>query len=101
MDVKDVAVLHVAAALDPDVNHARLQAWGHRCNGNDILAIMRKHYPQHEFVDDLANQTVLTFSADFSEPLALLKKWANQDGWRPLEQTVVENVDSVLKLSAD
>ncbi|KAL7906100.1 NAD(P)-binding protein [Trichoderma velutinum] len=101
VDVKDVAVLHVAAALDPDVNSARLQAWGHKCNGNDVLAIMRKHYPDHKFVDDMDNQTVLTFSADFSEPLALLKKWANQDGWKPLEQTVVENVDSILKLNND
>ncbi|OPB37939.1 hypothetical protein A0O28_0102230 [Trichoderma guizhouense] len=101
VDVKDVAVLHVAAALDPGVNNARLQAWGHKCNGNDVLAIMRKHYPEHKFVDDMDNQTALTFSADFSEPLALLKKWANQDGWRPLEQTVVENVDSILKLNND
>ncbi len=101
VDVKDVAVLHVAAVLDPSVNHARLQAWGHKCNGNDILAIMRKHYPQHAFVDDLANQTVLGFSADFTIPLALLKKWAGQDGWKPLEVTVVENVESILKLNKD
>ncbi|KAL7918330.1 NAD(P)-binding protein [Trichoderma austrokoningii] len=101
VDVKDVAVLHVAAALDPAVDHARLQAWGHNCNGNDILAIMRKHYPEHQFVADLANQTALTFSADFGEPLALLRKWGNQDGWTPLEQTVVENVDSILRLNAD
>lgn len=39
---------------------------------------MRKHYPNHEFIDDLANQTVLSISADFSEPLALLEKWADQ-----------------------
>ncbi|PTB47462.1 hypothetical protein M431DRAFT_502007 [Trichoderma harzianum CBS 226.95] len=94
VDVKDVAVLHVAAALEPEVNNARLQAWGHKCNGNDVLEIMRKHYPEHRFVDDMDNQTVLTFSA-------LLKKWANQDGWKPLEQTVVENVDSILKLNND
>ncbi|KAH8798511.1 hypothetical protein F5884DRAFT_758745 [Xylogone sp. PMI_703] len=96
---KDVAVLHVAAILDPAIKNARLQAWGHKCNGNDILAIMRKHYPQHKFVSDLANQTVLSISADFTEPLALLKKWADQEQWKSLEQTVIDNVDSIIKLN--
>ncbi|KAK8087396.1 hypothetical protein PG994_002370 [Apiospora phragmitis] len=39
INVKDVALLHVAATLDPACNGARLQAWGEHCNMNDILAI--------------------------------------------------------------
>ncbi|KAL6907336.1 hypothetical protein GGI43DRAFT_431388 [Trichoderma evansii] len=99
VDVKDVAVLHIAAILDPETTSTRLHAWGHKCNGNDLLAIMRKHYPQHKLIDDLANQTVLSISADFTEPLDLLKKWADQDGWRLLEDSVTENVQSIIKFT--
>ncbi|KAL7919027.1 hypothetical protein ACQKWADRAFT_330074 [Trichoderma austrokoningii] len=99
VDVKEVALLHVAAILDPEATNARLHAWGHKCNTNDLLTIMRKHYPQDKFIDDLDNQTVLSTSAEFSEPLALLGKWADQDGWRPLEDSTVENVDSIVKFT--
>ncbi|UKZ61633.1 uncharacterized protein TrAtP1_002892 [Trichoderma atroviride] len=99
VDVKDVAAIHVAAILDPEVANARLHVWGHKCNANDLLTIMRKNYPHHELIDDLANQTVLSISADFSEPLALLKKWTDQNGWRPLEDSVVENVESIIKFA--
>lgn len=91
-----MAVVHVAALLDPEVTNARLHAfhaWGHKCNANDVLAIMRKHHPNHEFVDDLASQTVLSISADFSELLALFKKWAS------LEDSIVENVESIMKFA--
>lgn len=60
---------------------------------------MRKHYPNHEFIDDLANQTVLSISADFSEPLALLEKWADQNGWRSLEDSIIENMKSIIKFA--
>ncbi|PNP37667.1 hypothetical protein TGAMA5MH_10435 [Trichoderma gamsii] len=99
VDIKDVAVIHAAALLDPEVTNARLHAWGHKCNANDLLVVMRQHFPEREFIDDLAYQTVLNISADFSEPLALLNKWADQDGWRPLEDSVVENVNSIINLA--
>lgn len=94
-----MAAIHVAAFLDPKVANARLHAWGHKCNANDLLAIMRKHYPKHKFIGDLTGQTVLNISADFSEPLAMLKKWADRDGWKPLEDSVVENMKSIIKFA--
>lgn len=93
--MKDVASLHVAAILDPEVNSQRLQAWAENCNWNDILAILRRLYPKRHFIDDLPDMTKLSITSDFTLPLALLKKWAGQSGWRTLEQTVKENTKSI------
>ncbi|PCG98250.1 NAD-dependent epimerase/dehydratase [Penicillium occitanis (nom. inval.)] len=92
IDVKDVAVLHVAAILDPKISNERLQAWAENCNWNDMLAILRRLYPQRHFIDDLPNQQRLSISTDLTLPLQLLKKWGNQTGWRTLEQTIKDNV---------
>lgn len=95
IDVKDVALLHVAAILDPHVSDERLQAWADKCNWNDILAIMRKLYPQRHFIDDLPGMAKLDITTDLALPLALLNKWGHQTGWRTLEQTVEDNTKSL------
>ena len=97
IDVKDVALLHVAAALDSEVDNARLQAWADYCNWNDVLAIMRKLYPQRTFPDDLPPSIAMSMTSDFSQPLALLKKWGHQDGWTSLEDSVADNMKSIVK----
>ncbi|KAF6829570.1 hypothetical protein CPLU01_07856 [Colletotrichum plurivorum] len=97
VDVKDVALLHVAAALDPECNGARLQAWGEYCNMNDMLAVLRVLYPEHKFMDDFPNQTKLEITADFDQQLALLKKWGGQDGWTPMDESVADEMKGVLK----
>ncbi|KAK0707265.1 aldehyde reductase [Lasiosphaeris hirsuta] len=95
-DIKDVTMLHVAAVLDPGVQNARIQAWGRGCNWNDILAVARRLYPQHEFIDDLPGMTRLSVTTDESAALRLLSEWTGQDGWRTLEQTVRDGIDSVI-----
>ncbi|KAM0258913.1 hypothetical protein ACHAQJ_003569 [Trichoderma viride] len=95
VDVKDCALLHVAAILDPEVNNARLQAWGPACSWNRIIAIARNLYPQREFVPNLPDLPI-SLTADFTEPLALLKKWGHQDEWTPLEQTIAENLKPIV-----
>ena len=95
VDVKDAALLHAAAVLDPEVKNARVQAWAVACNWNDILAIMRRQCPERKFIDDLPGQSQLTITTDFSQPLALLKKWGGQEGWRTLEETVADNMRKI------
>ena len=92
--MKDVALVHVAAVLDPEVKNARLQGWGHSVHWNNILAILRKLRPQKQFIDDYPNTYYLKLSVDQSESLALLKKWAAKDGWTPLRDGVSENVNN-------
>lgn len=90
--MKDLASLHVAAILDPDVKNARLQSWGHSVHWNDVLAILRERRPEKTFIDDYPKTYHLKVSVDQSESLALLKKWASKDGWTPLEESVAENI---------
>ncbi|KAK5991923.1 NAD-dependent epimerase/dehydratase terH [Cladobotryum mycophilum] len=97
IDVKDVALLHVASILDPDTSNARLQAWGRKANWNHVLREIRKLYPDHKVVDDFPGDPQLTITTDFSESFALLKKWGKQDGWKPFEQTVAENLKPIVE----
>ncbi|KAK3353822.1 putative aldehyde reductase 2, partial [Lasiosphaeria hispida] len=94
-DVKDVALIHVAAVLDPEVKNARLQSWGHSAHWNEILSILRKLRPQKKFVDDYPNPHHLKVSLDQTESVALLKKWSDKpdkNGWTSLEDSVFENI---------
>ncbi|KAK7950976.1 uncharacterized protein PG986_006704 [Apiospora aurea] len=97
IDVKDAALLHVAATLDPACDGSRLQAWGEHCNMNDILAILRRMYPGRKFMDDFSNQTQLDITTERDEQLALLRKWGGQEGWRALERSVADEMNGVKK----
>ncbi|KAK0649270.1 hypothetical protein B0T16DRAFT_428092 [Cercophora newfieldiana] len=94
VNVKDVALLHLAAALDPDVTGERIHAWGQHCTWNEALGLMRKLFPNHKFIDDFSDASY-SLTTDLTIPLALLKKWGNQDGWIPLEQSFLDNMDHV------
>lgn len=67
-------------------------AWARSFNWNDVLAIMRRLYPNRKFVDDLPGQGKILTTFDTEVPLRLLKKWAGQDDFLSLEQTVQEAV---------
>ncbi|KAK0708693.1 hypothetical protein B0H67DRAFT_648723 [Lasiosphaeris hirsuta] len=99
IDVKDAAQLHVAAVIDPEVKHERLQAWADTTNWNELLAIMRRQYPDKKFIDDLPGLGKLSLTTDFAQPLGLLRKWAGQDGWRKLEETVADNMEGIVAFS--
>jgi hypothetical protein len=59
---------------------------------------VRKACFQHQFTDDLTSQIALSISADSSEPLTLLRKEVNQDGWWLLKDCAVENMNSFVNL---
>ncbi|KAK5652993.1 hypothetical protein OQA88_9279 [Cercophora sp. LCS_1] len=99
VDVKDVAVLHAAAVIDPEVKNARLQAWADNTNWNGLLAILRKQWPDKKFIDDLPGLGTMSITTDFTQPLGLLKKWAGQEGWKPLEETVDDNIRGIVDLT--
>ncbi|KAK5991541.1 Aldehyde reductase 2 [Cladobotryum mycophilum] len=100
VDVKDAAMLHVAAALDPEAKNTRLQAWADNCTYNNVLEIMREFYPERKLPDDLPGMSRLSITTDTSEPLGLLEKWTGQSNWKSLEQSVIESVQSVDILQA-
>lgn len=92
MNVKDVAVLHVAGILDKDSKEERIQAWAAPFSWNDVLAVMRRLYPSRKFIGDFPESPIITAAADDAVPLRLLKRWAQQDGWKGLEDSIRENL---------
>jgi len=93
-DVKDLALIHVAAILDPEIKQARLQSWGHSSHWNEILAILRKLRPEKKFIDDYPTAYHLKVSVDQSESLGLLRKWSGKEGWTPLEESMSANINN-------
>lgn len=94
--VEDVALLHLAAAIDPEVKGERLFASVGRCDWNTLLALLRRLYPGRKFRDDLpVVPGVAGYTFDDTLELSMLKKWGGH-GWIPLERSVRETVDSCL-----
>lgn len=93
VNVQDVAALHVAAALEPDVSGERLLAFGEPFNLNLVLAILRRQYPDRELIDDLPSQQLcLARIGNESRLLGLLKKLGGRNGWITLQQGVREGL---------
>ena len=92
MHVEDVALLHVAALLDPSVENARLHAWSDGFIWNDVLAIFKKLYPKKEFVD-LKDEVRLTGTVDDQQSKDLLKTWGGRDGFLGLEAGIKDSLE--------
>lgn len=90
----------MAAALDPDVRGARIQAWGDSTDWNHILDIMRKQYPALKFMDDMSecDVTKMGLTTDAKQAFALIEKWQpGQHGWRALKDIIEENISKIVE----
>ncbi|KAH7129560.1 hypothetical protein B0J13DRAFT_453363 [Dactylonectria estremocensis] len=95
--VTDVAVIHVAAALDADVSGKRIQVLANSFNWNDCLEILRRAYPERQFIDNfLPDNPTLTYDIENDIGPGLIQKWAGRD-WISLETSVTETVDFIVK----
>ncbi|KAK5711215.1 methylglyoxal reductase (NADPH-dependent) gre2 [Elasticomyces elasticus] len=56
VNVQGTARLHVSALLHPDCKGERIFAFTAPLNGNDVLAALRKLFPDHKFLDDVPGQ---------------------------------------------
>ncbi|KAK8084154.1 aldehyde reductase 2 [Apiospora saccharicola] len=100
VNVQDVAALHVAAVLDPDVQSGdRLLAAAEPFNVNVVLAILRRQHPDRQFMEDLPSSQGLCLASigneDNDRLLGLLRKWTGREGWISLEQGVREAIRSM------
>lgn len=93
INARDVALMHVAAILDPEVQNERIFAWGGAFSWNELLAIFRKLHPEHKFIEDFPAEGRLMWSVDDSLGRRLMKKWGGQEGWTSLEQTIKETLE--------
>jgi nucleoside-diphosphate-sugar epimerase len=87
VNVQDTARVHVGALLYPDVNNERLFAWAAPYNWNDILAILRKLYPDREFIQDIPDLG-RDLSKVANERAEELVKRFGRPGWTSLEDSI-------------
>jgi len=92
INIEDNAWVHAAALLYPDVKGERLFTFAHPYNWNDILAVLRKAYPERKFIDDIPDlgQDLSTVTNERAEEL--LKRVAGH-GWTSLEDSVKQAVE--------
>ncbi|KAM0543956.1 hypothetical protein ACHAPJ_012051 [Fusarium lateritium] len=96
--VSDVAVIYVAAAVDPDVKGRRIQVLAKSFNWNNALAIMRVAYPDADLENDfIPGDPVLSYKIENDIAPELLQKWAGRK-WIDLEKTITETIDFSRKL---
>ncbi|KKO97176.1 hypothetical protein THAR02_10717 [Trichoderma harzianum] len=93
IDVRDVALLHVAALLDPSIEGARLPAWGYEFNWNDILKILQQLDPGKALPVALDNPGGFNGTADVAQAKHALKRWGGQDDFISLEKGVIDTLN--------
>lgn len=98
VDVRDVALAHVAAVEKPEASGKRLFTTAGRFSNRELVRIVRERFP--EFKDKVAGEEVeggegapedKVFGFDNGETTALL----GGIGWRSLEECVVDFTDAV------
>lgn len=91
--VREVALMHVAAILDPSVENARIHTWSDAFNWNHVLKILRRLYPERTFPYDLEGMGNIIGTVDDRVGRELLKKWDGRDGWTGLEEGVKDTLE--------
>ena len=94
VNVKDTARLHVAGLVDPEVENERILAFAYPFNCNDILACLRKLFPDKRFPEDIEDNSRDLSQVDNSRGAELLKKFG-RPGWTGLEETIRENIEDL------
>ena len=96
VDVRDTALLHLVAMVNPKVQHERIFAFAAPYNFNDILGILRKQYPQRNFPQDITGlESDLSIIEPAEEAERLLKE-IKGSGWTSLAEAVKENVADLI-----
>ena len=90
VDVKDTARLHVAALVDPDVENERILAFAYPFNCNEILACLRRMYPDKKLPEDIEDNSEDSSKLDNSRGAESLKKFG-RPGWTGSEEVIREN----------
>lgn len=92
INVQDNARIHIAAVLYEDVKNERLFSWAAPYNWNDILAVLRKQYPEKDFIDDIPNLG-RDLSKVANERAEEMLRRLGREGFTSLEQSVKDSVE--------
>lgn len=99
IDVVDNAKLHVAAAIHANAVDERLFGYAEPWNWNDILAMLRKWFPEKTFIDDMELGRDISTVAN-GRALGLLKEVYGMERWTGLEESVKANVQCFVDTGA-
>ncbi|KAF7536253.1 hypothetical protein G7054_g4640 [Neopestalotiopsis clavispora] len=94
VDVQDVALLHVAAAISPGVQNERIFAFAGAFNCDDILAILRRQNPDRVFVDDFQSQRDYTEVVPRARAEQILQDMGRA-GWTSLAESILMNTEEL------
>ncbi|KAE8378519.1 hypothetical protein BDV26DRAFT_292186 [Aspergillus bertholletiae] len=94
VNVQDDARVHVAALIYPDVQNERLFAYAHPCSWNNILAILRRLYPQQTFIDDIPDLGEDKSKVANQRAENLLNRISGLPAWTSLEQSVQDATEA-------
>ncbi|KAH6673670.1 hypothetical protein B0J14DRAFT_667193 [Halenospora varia] len=95
IDVQDIARLHVAALIYPDVQNERLFAYATPFNWNAVLRIFRKLRPDHKFIDDYEDESIQDRSKVANERTEELLKRMGRPGFTPIEESIKNNIEGL------
>lgn len=92
VNVRDVALLHIAALILPGVNEERVLGFAGKYSQTDVLAILRKLEPGKQFKSAPEGELKDVSEVDNKRSEELLKEIKNGEGWTGLEETVTQNL---------
>ncbi|KKY15405.1 putative aldehyde reductase [Diplodia seriata] len=92
INIKDMARLHVAALLHPEVKNERIFGFAGTYTMNEFLAFYRKHYPDREFPADIPGVECDLAEIEPAKRAEELLKEMGRPGYETLEDTVLDNV---------
>lgn len=95
VDVQDDALLHVAAAILPEVQSERIFAFAEPINGDRILDVFRRLYPTRSFASPFQAGEDLSEIVPRQRAEDLLRKMG-KDGWTGLEQSIKWNTEDLV-----
>ncbi|KAI0110933.1 aldehyde reductase [Nemania sp. FL0031] len=95
VDVQDNALLHVAGAIHPSVKSERIFAFAEPENGNTILAILRRLYPDRTFPVDFQAEQDLSDIVPRTRAEEILRDMG-KDGWTSLEESLKRNTEDLV-----
>ncbi|KAF4312522.1 NAD-dependent epimerase/dehydratase [Botryosphaeria dothidea] len=93
-DVEDAAWLHVVAAVHPGVKSERVFGSAGSFHFDDILAWMRKQYPDHKFPENFMKGRDITEWKPKARAEALLRD-IGRPGFTSLEESVKKNLEGL------
>uniref|UniRef100_A0A8H7N2J7 NAD-dependent epimerase/dehydratase domain-containing protein n=1 Tax=Bionectria ochroleuca TaxID=29856 RepID=A0A8H7N2J7_BIOOC len=96
VNVQDTALLHLGALTLEDVQNERLMAMAGTFSWNEIIGILRRRFPERKNMVVPGEEKTLDIGEVDNGRAADVLRQMGRDGFRSLEDTLVENMECVI-----